>query len=145
MPKRTHDECDKAVRMLQANVTPLVIAQQIRCHEKMIEHLRKRFWQIGTMSDRAYSWHYRLMTRRQDRYKRRFNLLNQFRPPVTMIASTTPGTHSPRISAQTVTNRLREIGERLPSYTMYVLYAAFLFWPCILDPEWILYVNILRW
>ena len=47
-----------------------------------------------------------------------------------MIASTTPGTHNPRTSAQTVTNRLREIGES-PSYTMYVLYAAFLFWPSI--------------
>ena len=49
-----------------------------------------------------------------------------------MIVNTTPGTHNPRISAQTVTNRLREIGER-PPYTMYVLYAAFLFWPSIFD------------
>ena len=56
--------------------------------------------------------------------------MNQFRP-VTMIARTTPGTHNPRISAQTVTHRLREIGER-PPYTMYVLYAVFLFWPCLL-------------
>ena len=47
-----------------------------------------------------------------------------------MIASTSPGTHIPRISAQTVTNRLREIGER-PPYTMYVLYAECLFWPSI--------------
>ena len=47
-----------------------------------------------------------------------------------MIARTTPGTHNPRISAQTETNRLREIGER-SLYTMYVLYAAFLFWPSI--------------
>ena len=47
-----------------------------------------------------------------------------------MIASTTTGTHNPRISAQTVTNRLREIGER-PPYTMYVLNAAFLFWSSI--------------
>ena len=69
------------------------------------------------------------MTRRQDRLKRRFKLLNQFRP-VTMIARTTPGTHNPRISAQTVTNRLREIDENTP-YKMYVLYAAFLFWPSI--------------
>ena len=51
--------------------------------------------------------------------------MNQFRP-VTMIARTTPGTHNPRISAQIVINHLREIGER-PPYTMYVLYAAFLF------------------
>ena len=56
--------------------------------------------------------------------------MNQFRP-VTIIARTTPGTHNPRISAQTVTHRLREIGERIP-YTMYALYAAFLFWPSIL-------------
>ena len=48
----------------------------------------------------------------------------------TMIARTTLGTHNPRISAQTVTHILREIGER-PPYTMYVLYAAFLFWPSI--------------
>ena len=47
-----------------------------------------------------------------------------------MIARTTTGTHNSRISAQTVTHRLRKIGE-IPPYTMYVLYAAFLFWPSI--------------
>ena len=55
--------------------------------------------------------------------------MNQF-CPATMIARTTLGTHNPRISAQTVTYRLREIGER-PPYTMFVLYAAFLFWHSI--------------
>ena len=47
-----------------------------------------------------------------------------------MIARTTPGTHNPRISTQTVTHRLPEIDER-PPYTMSVLYVAFLFWPSI--------------
>ena len=56
--------------------------------------------------------------------------MNQF-CPATMIVRTTLGTHNPRISAQTVTHRLREICER-PQYTLYVLYAAFLFWPSIL-------------
>ena len=55
--------------------------------------------------------------------------MNQLRL-VTMIAKITPGTHNPRISAETVTRRLREIGER-PPYPMCVLYAAFLFWPSI--------------
>ena len=55
--------------------------------------------------------------------------MNQF-CPATIIARTTPGTHNPRISAQTVKHRLREIGER-PPYAMYVLNAAFLFWPSI--------------
>ena len=55
--------------------------------------------------------------------------MNQFRL-VTMIVRTTPGTHNPRISVQTASNLLREIGAILP-YTMYVLYAAFLFWHSI--------------
>ena len=55
MPKRTHVEREKAVRMLQANVTPTVIAQQFRCHVRMSERLRKRFCQFETMSDRAHS------------------------------------------------------------------------------------------
>ena len=55
--------------------------------------------------------------------------MNQF-CQATMLSRTTLGTHIPRISAQTVTHRLREIGKR-PPYTMYVLYAAILFWPSI--------------
>ena len=43
MPKRTHIEREKAIRTLQANVTPSVIAQQFRCHASMIERLKKRF------------------------------------------------------------------------------------------------------
>ena len=43
MQKRTHVEREKAIRMLQANVTPSVKAQQFRCHARMIERLKKRF------------------------------------------------------------------------------------------------------
>ena len=43
MPKRAHVEPEKAIRKLQANVTPSVIAQQFQCHVRMIERLRKRF------------------------------------------------------------------------------------------------------
>ena len=43
MPKRTHVEREKVTRILQANVTPLVIAQLFQCHARMIERLRKRF------------------------------------------------------------------------------------------------------
>ena len=49
-----------------------------------------------------------------------------------MIARETPGTHTTRISAQTVTHRLREFGG-CPAYTMNVVYAAFLFWPSIIN------------
>ena len=43
MPKLTNVEREKAIRMLQDNVTPSVIAKQFRCHARMIERLRKRF------------------------------------------------------------------------------------------------------
>ena len=46
--------------------------------------------------------------------------MNQF-CPVTMIARTIPGTHNPRISAQTMTHRLREIGERPPYTSMFYM------------------------
>ena len=39
MPKQTHVEREKAIRMLQANVTPPVLAQKFRCHSRMIERL----------------------------------------------------------------------------------------------------------
>ena len=68
--------------------------------------------------------------------------MNQFCPS-TMIARKTIRAHNPRISAKTVTHRLREIGER-PLYTMYVLYSAFLFWPSIFKDflHWIAIVDI---
>ena len=47
--------------MLKANVTSLVIAQQFRCHARTIERLKKRFWQIGTMSDCVRSGRHRAM------------------------------------------------------------------------------------
>ena len=52
--------------------------------------------------------------------------MNQFRP-VTMIARTTPGTHNPRISAQTVTHRLREFGKTSPIYHVCFICGVFFF------------------
>ena len=69
--------------------------------------------------------------------------MNQYRP-VTMVARTTPGTHNPRISTQTVTLRLREIGE-IPPYSIYVLYAAVLFWPSIYQKYESTFGSSLQW
>ena len=41
-----------------------------------------------------------------------------------------PGTHKPRISVQTVTNRLREIGEISPIYNVCFI-CGVSFWPSI--------------
>ena len=124
MPKRTHVAREKAIRMLQAYVTLSVIAQKFRCHARMIERLRKRFWHNWNIV-RPCAFMASSPNDAESRpiKKRRYKLLNQFRP-VTMIASTTAGTHNSSISAQTVTNRLREIGERLP-HTMCVYMRRF--------------------
>ena len=39
MPKRTHVEHEKAIRELQAYVTPSGMAKQFQCHARMIERL----------------------------------------------------------------------------------------------------------
>ena len=104
-------ERERAIGMLQAKVKPLVIAQRFRCHARAIECLRNCFWQICPTSDRARSGRHCVMTRRQDRFNRITCPLNEFRC-VTATARTTPGTHNPRISAQTMADRLQEIGVR---------------------------------
>ena len=43
MPKRTHVGREQAIRMLQANMTPSVIAQNFRRQARIIECPRKRF------------------------------------------------------------------------------------------------------
>ena len=39
----THVYHERAIRMLQANVMPGTIAQQLQCFERTIKHLRNRF------------------------------------------------------------------------------------------------------
>ena len=70
---------------------------------------------------------HRVMTEHQNRYNRMSHLLNQFLP-VTVTDRTTSRTHNPRISAQTVTNLLREMGIR-PLYIFYK--RCLVFWPSI--------------
>ena len=107
MPRLTPIERERSIGMLQANVTPLIIAQQFRCHVRTIERLGKRFWQTGTTSDLHGQGRPHVTTRHQDQHVQMSHLSNRFLP-ATMTARTTPGTHNPRISTQTVRNRLRE-------------------------------------
>ena len=103
-------EYERAKGMLQANVTPLVIAQQFLCNSRTIERLRNRLPQTGTTSDYAHSRRNREMTRCQDRDELRSQRLNHFRW-VRVTVRTYPVTRNPRISPQTVTNLLLEIGK----------------------------------
>ena len=52
MPRLTPVERERAIGIiLQANVTPSVIAQKFQCNVRPIERLRNRFRQTGTTSD----------------------------------------------------------------------------------------------
>ena len=50
MTKLAHVERERAIRMLTANVTPLVVAKQFWCHVRAIGRLKNRFQEIGTTS-----------------------------------------------------------------------------------------------
>ena len=48
----THVERERAIEMIKANVTPMVVAKRFRCHVRTIGRLKNRFQQIGTTSHR---------------------------------------------------------------------------------------------
>ena len=92
--KLTHVECERAIRMLQANVTPSVAAKQFWCNVRMIQRLKNRFQQTWTTSNRPRPGRPRVLTRRQDLDSRMSHLCNRFNLE-TATARTYPGTHNP--------------------------------------------------
>ena len=52
MTKLAHVERERAIGMLKANVTPLIVAKRFRCHVRMIGRLKNRFQPVGTTSHR---------------------------------------------------------------------------------------------
>ena len=48
--KEAHAERERAIGMLQDNMTPSVVAKQFRCHVRTNGRLKNRFRQIGTTS-----------------------------------------------------------------------------------------------
>ena len=93
MTKVTHVERECAIGMLQANVTPLVVAKQFRCHVRTFGRLKNRFKQTWTTSDRPHTGRPRVLTRRQDRGIPTSHLCNRLYLE-TVSARTYPGTHN---------------------------------------------------
>ena len=60
--KLIHVERERALGILQANVTPSVAAKQFRCHVRTIGRLENRFQQTWTTSDRPSPGHPRVLT-----------------------------------------------------------------------------------
>ena len=92
---------------VQDNMTPSVVAKQIRCHFRTTGRLKNRFRQIGTTSHRPRPGRRRVSTRRQDRDIQTSHLCNRFHLE-SVTARTSQGTHCPKIRAQTVRNRFKK-------------------------------------
>ena len=78
MTKLTPVKRESAIGMLQATMTPSVVAEQFRCHVRMIGCLKNRFQQTWTTSDRPRPGRHRVVTRRQDRDIQTSHLCNRF-------------------------------------------------------------------
>ena len=93
--------------MLEAGTSTEDVTAQVGSSMQAVRSLRRRFVQTGSTEDLPRSGRPRVTTPAQDRYILNQHLRNRFLT-ATATASVTPGTHYPRISAQTVRNRLAE-------------------------------------
>ena len=78
MTKLANVERERAIGMLKANLTPLIVAKRFPCHVRMIGRLKNHLQQIGTTSHRPRPGHRRVSTRRQDRATQTSYLCNGF-------------------------------------------------------------------
>ena len=109
MPKIPQILQESANGILNAGMTMNGFAMNIGCSTHAIRHLRQRFQATGHKEDRPRSGRPRVMTRGQDRCIRNAHIRNRFQT-ATAFAANTHGTHNNRIFAQTVRNRLSEVG-----------------------------------
>ena len=87
--------------MLEAGASTEDVAVQVGSSVQAVRSLRRQFVQTGSTGDLPRSGRPRVTTPAQDRYILNQHLRNRFLT-ATATASVTPGTHNPRISAQTV-------------------------------------------
>ena len=93
--------------MLEAGASMEDVAAQVGSSMQAVRSLRRRFVQTGSMEDLPHSGRPCVTTLAQDHYILNQHLRNHFLT-ASATASVTPGTHNPRISAQTIRNLLAE-------------------------------------
>ena len=107
MTKLAHVQRERAIGMLQANVTPLIVDKRFRCHVGTIGRFKNRFRQTGATSHRPRPGRQHVSMRRQDRDAQTSHLCNRFYLE-SVTARISQGTHSPKIRAQTVRSRFKK-------------------------------------
>lgn len=109
MPRLTEAERNNAIGRLQCGSSISNVALYFDVAPSTIMRLWNRFQRHGSTEDRPRSGRPRITTPNQDRYIRVCHLRDRTRT-ATATASSIPGLR--RISAQTVRNRLHEVGIR---------------------------------
>ena len=104
--KLAHVERERAILMLTANVTPLVVAKRFRCHVRTIGRLKNRFprnWDNVTPSASRAS------TCVDARSRSRHADVSFVQSILSGVSHSQDiqGTHNPKIGTQTVRNRFK--------------------------------------
>ena len=111
MPRLSNTERERAIGMLTCGRSTLNVARTFNVHPTTINRLQRRLAETGTTADRPRPGAPRVTTPADDNRIRLSHLRNRFRM-ATQTAREIPGRNNPRISAQTVRNRLRGYGLR---------------------------------
>uniref|UniRef100_A0AAZ3QWR6 Transposase Tc1-like domain-containing protein n=1 Tax=Oncorhynchus tshawytscha TaxID=74940 RepID=A0AAZ3QWR6_ONCTS len=111
MPRVPAHLRESALGMLQGGMRTADVARDINCNVRTVRCLRRRYRETERTADRPRSGRPRVTTPAQVRYIRTSHLRDRYRMATT-TARDTPGNHNPSISAQTVRNKLREVGLR---------------------------------
>ena len=101
MPQIPKHLRERPTGMLEAGASTEEVSVQVGSSVKAVRSLRRWFVQTGSTEDLPRSSRPRVTTLVQDHYILNQHLRNRFLN-ATATASVTPGTHNPRISAQTV-------------------------------------------
>ncbi|XP_060554469.1 uncharacterized protein LOC132715480 [Ruditapes philippinarum] len=111
MPRLAEHLRNQAIGLLEAGVSKIDVARRFNCHVSTITRLQNRYNASGSVKDLPKSGRPRITTRRQDVNIRVGHLRNRFEA-ASSTARRTIGTHGRSIHANTVRNRLKEVGLR---------------------------------
>ena len=103
----------QAIVLLASGVSISDVARQFHCHRNIINNLRQRLRQTGSVKDAVHSGRPKVTTPRQDRYITLTHLRNRFR------TDKSTGIQF-GISRQTVLNRLRKNADPIRARRPYV-------------------------
>lgn len=106
MARLSQVQRERALGMLQANMSVSAVARTFGCTRATIYSLQRRVQQTGSTQDLPRAGRPRVTTAQEDRYIRLSHLRNRFMP-ATITAATIP--RRP-VTAQTVRRRLRAVG-----------------------------------